>query len=80
MPNGEIIETLQNRIRVELAKKRLSMRDRLILEVMELQLVYLHEDHVKVTSMWETYRPLQRWSTVVFTAILTAIIGFLFSR
>lgn len=76
MTNGngdEILNQLKERIDTDLNKKRLSQSNRAQLEMMQLFVIYLQNDHPKVMTMWGVFRPMA-WITLTF---LTAIIGLI---
>ncbi len=70
MPNGEILEILKNRINSELGRKRISATNKTQLEVLQLFVTYLEDDHAKVSTMWSVFRPMA-WGMSV--AAVTAI-------
>ena len=71
--NGEILSELGKRIDAVLKRKNLSEVDKTMLEVQQLILVYLKEDHPKVTTMWAWFKPM----TFVLIAFTTAFVGAL---
>ena len=75
MPNGEILQILQSRIESELGKKRLSATNKAQLEILQLFVTYLEEDHQKVTTMWATFRPMA-WA---FSIAAVTFIGMIVS-
>lgn len=75
MPNGEILEILQSRIEGELKKKRISATNKAQLEILQLFVTYLEEDHRKVATMWATFKPMA-WGVSV---AMVTFIGMLVS-
>ena len=73
--NGEILETLGEKIEGLLRAKRLSQTSRAQLEIQQLFLIYLRQDHSKVATMWSVFRPMA-WAMSIAAA---AIIGLLVS-
>lgn len=58
MPNGEILDILKSRIESELGRKRLSATNKTQLEILQLFVTYLEEDHARVATMWATFKPM----------------------
>lgn len=71
MSHGEILNTLQERIVTAKKKKRLPQTDAVMLDVMELLVIYIQEDHAKVSTMWSVFRPMA-WAMGIF---ITAVIA-----
>ena len=58
MPNGDILDILKERISSELNKKRISSANKTQLEVLQLFVTYLEDDHAKVATMWTVFKPM----------------------
>ena len=58
MPNGDILDILKDRISTELGKKRISSANKTQLEVLQLFVTYLEDDHTKVAAMWSVFKPM----------------------
>lgn len=71
MSNGEILTTLQERIKTAKSKKRLPQSDAVMLDVMELLVIYIQDDHAKVAIMWQVFRPMA-WAMGIFISAVIA--------
>lgn len=69
--NGEILDLLQKKIEDGLKVKRISRTERLSLEVQQLFVLYMQDDHPKTQAMWRVFQPAL-WAAGV---ILTSFIG-----
>ena len=73
--NGEILDELKRRIDEALENKRLKKNDRMMLEIQQLFVIYIMNDHPKVIRMWNTYIPMV-W---VFSIAAATFIGLMVS-
>lgn len=55
--NGEVLDLLQEKINMALKAKRLRQTDRTMLEIMQLFVIYMADDHPKTQTMWQVFRP-----------------------
>lgn len=72
MANGEVLDQLGDNLENLLKNKRLSPTTRSQLEVQQLFLIYLRDDHKKVNIMWSVFKPMA-W---IMTIASASIIGF----
>lgn len=73
--NGEILDLLEKKIEDGLKAKRLSKSERLSLEVQQLFVLYMKDDHPKTQTMWQVFKPAM-WTALVF---VTSFIGLIAS-
>lgn len=73
--NGEILTLLEKKIEDGLKTKRLSKSERLSLEVQQLFVLYMKDDHPKTQTMWQVFRPAA-W---IGSAALLSLIGLIVS-
>lgn len=71
--NGEVLTLLEKKIEEGLKAKRLSKSERLSLEVQQLFVLYMKDDHPKTQTMWQVFKPAM-WAGVVF---FTSFIGLI---
>jgi len=71
--NGQILEEARNKIKLAKEQARISKRDRIQYEILELIVIFLQEDHPKTALMFNTYKPVM-WVMLIATgAIITGI-------
>lgn len=71
--NGEVLNLLQKKIEDGLRVKRLSKSERLSLEVQQLFVLYMLDDHPKTQTMWQVFKPAM-WTASIF---LVSFIGLI---
>jgi hypothetical protein len=71
--NGEIIKAMEKKLDTALSQKRLSVKDRLQYEILQLIVMYLAEDHPKTKEMYSVFRPMQWAFLIMGGAMLGAI-------
>ena len=71
--NGEIIKAMEKKLDVALGQKRLSAKDRLQYEILQLIVMYLAEDHPKTKEMYQVFRPMQWAFLIMGGAVLGAV-------
>lgn len=69
----DVINSLSARIKTALSKKRLSADNKLILEVLELVLIYMANDHPKTELMYSVFKPMA-WVIITATTIIIGLI------
>lgn len=73
--NGEVLTLLQEKIVTALQRKRINASDRAMLEIMQLFVIYMVDDHPKTQMMWQVFRPAI-WAGSIF---LISFIGMIAS-
>lgn len=71
--NSDVLDLLEKKIEEGLKAKRLSKSERLSLEVQQLFVLYMKDDHPKTQTMWQVFKPAA-WLLLVF---LTSFIGLI---
>lgn len=71
--NGEILDTLGEKIEGLLKQKRLSATTKAHLEIEQMLLIYLKNDHQKVTTMWAYFRPMAWVMSIAAGVIITLL-------
>ena len=74
MANGDILDQLGEKIETLLANKKIKGTDRTHLEIQQLFLVYLKDDHKKVTTMWAVYKPMA-WGISIAAATFIGLLA-----
>jgi hypothetical protein len=69
--NGQVLSLLEKKITDRLAQKRLPKGRREDLEIQQLFVLYLREDHRKVNIMWSYFQPLAWAGAIIVTALIT---------
>jgi len=64
--NGQIIEAMIKKLETALAQKKLSAKDRLQYEILQLIVMYIAEDHPKTKEMYQVFRPMQ-WAFLIMS-------------
>ena len=64
MANGDVLMELKERLGT-LLKKKMSAKDRAVIETMQLFVIFLEDDHRKVGEMYPTVRVV-RWVGAAF--------------
>ena len=72
---GDVLTLLEKKIEDGLKAKRLSKSERLSLEVQQLFVLYMKDDHPKTQTMWQVFKPAI-WLAIVF---LTSFVGLIAS-
>ena len=72
--NGEIIKAMEKKLDVALSMKKLSTKDRLQYEMLQLIVMYLAEDHPKTKEMFAVFRPMQ-WAFLIMSGALLGAIA-----
>jgi len=62
--NGEIIKAMEKKLDLALSQEKLSAKDRLQYEILQLIVMYLAEDHPKTKEMYNAFKPMQ-WSFLI---------------
>lgn len=62
--NGQLLAEAHDKLQLALSKKRLKAETRIVIEVMDLIVIFIAEDHPKTKAMYLTYRPMI-WMLVV---------------
>lgn len=76
MPNiSDVLDLLEQKIEAGLKVKRLRASERLSLEVQQLFVLYMKDDHPKTQAMWQVFRPVM-W---LGSALIVALIGVVMS-
>lgn len=76
MPNNsDVLDLLEQKIEAGLKAKRLRPSERLSLEVQQLFVLYMKDDHPKTQAMWQVFKPVV-W---LGSAIVLALIGVVMS-
>lgn len=57
--NGQILKDMQDKLKEALAQPKLSQRDRLQYEIMQLMAWFFVEDHPKIKEMYDGYKTAQ---------------------
>lgn len=73
--NSDVLDLLEQKIEAGLKAKRLRSSERLSLEVQQLFVLYMKDDHPKTQAMWQVFRPAM-W---LGSAIILAVIGIIAS-
>lgn len=73
--NGEVLDLLKEKIGAALKVKRISRSDKAMLEIMQLFVIYMVDDHPKTQAMWQVFRPAM-W---VGSAAIISLIGVVVS-
>lgn len=73
--NGEVLDLLKEKIGAALKVERISHSDRAMLEIMQLFVIYMVDDHPKTQAMWQVFRPAM-W---VGSAAIISLIGVVVS-
>lgn len=71
--NGKLLEALQRKLEDALLQKRLSAKDRMYYETLQLLTLYIGEDHPKVKEMYNAYKPMAWAFLIIGSAILVAV-------
>ena len=71
--NGEIIKSMERKLETALSQKKLSAKDRIQHEILQLIVMYLAEDHPKTREMFSVYRPMQWALLIMGVAFLGAL-------
>ncbi len=71
--NTEILDQIEGKIENLLKNKRINPTTRAVLEIEQLLVAYLQNDHPKVQTMWRTYRPAIWAAGIVAAAFLTLL-------
>lgn len=72
--SGEVLELLEAKIQTLLSGRRLKASDRTLLEIQQLFVLYLREDHNKVATMWTVFKPMA-WVTSVALVTLISLVA-----
>ena len=70
----EVLDVLQGRIEIELKRKRISASSKAQFEILQLFVIYLQDDHKKVSAMWSTYKPMA-WVIGIFFATFIGMVA-----
>ncbi len=73
--NSDVLDLLEQKIESGLKAKRLRSSELLSLEVQQLFVLYMKDDHPKTQAMWQVFRPAM-W---LGSAIILAVIGIIAS-
>ncbi len=73
MNSDEILKATLNKLGDALKKKNLNTTDRITLEVLQVIIIYMMDDHPKTQLMYNVFRPLS-WIVAIAT---TSIIGLI---
>lgn len=68
MANGDVLDKLQEKLEKLLNKKKLPPSDRAVIEVMQLLVIFLSDDHEKVAEIYPTFKIL-RWAGIVLASL-----------
>jgi hypothetical protein len=71
--NGEALQLTKEKIDQALKTKRMPNTERLQLEVLQLIVFYLMNDHPRVMVMWRTYKPAVAAAGIVAATLLTLL-------
>lgn len=71
--DGEILAQIRKKVDILLTNKRLSPTTRAMLEIEQLLVAYLENDHPKVQAMWATYKPAVWAAGIMAAALLTLL-------
>jgi hypothetical protein len=71
MANGEVLDLLEEKIAAALKVRRIKASDKTMLEVMQLFVIYMKDDHPKTQTMWIVFRP----AVWIGTAFILSFIG-----
>jgi len=72
--NGQILDAARGKITEALNQKRLSRKDRLQYEILELIVMFISDDHPKINQMYAVFQPMAWMMLVVGGAFLTALV------
>lgn len=72
---SDVLDLLEQKIEAGLKTKRLRQNERLSLEVQQLFVLYIKDDHPKTQAMWQVFRPVM-W---LGSALILALIGVVMS-
>lgn len=76
MPNNsDVLDLLEQKIEAGLKAKRLRSSERLSLEVQQLFVLYMKDDHPKTQAMWQVFKP----AVWLGSAIVLSLIGVIAS-
>jgi hypothetical protein len=75
MSNGELLVTMQAKIKTALEDENLTRTEVLLFELSELFVIYMRDDHPKTQAMWSVFKPMA-WAMLV---AVTSIIGLIVS-
>ena len=70
--NIEVLDLLEHKVNTALANKRIKAADKTLLEMQQLFILYLREDHKKVIAMWAVFRPMA-WTMGIAAATLITL-------
>lgn len=73
--NSDVLNLLEQKIEAGLKAKRLRASERLSLEVQQLFVLYMKDDHPKTQAMWQVFKPAM-W---VGSAFILTMIGLIAS-
>ena len=68
--NSEVLDLLEQKVKNMLEVKRLKASDRMLLEIQQLFVLYLREDHRKVATMWATFQPMAWVMGIAFATLI----------
>jgi len=71
--NGEILASAREKLKGIKEAKRISKKDRVFAEVLDLIVMFMQEDHPKTKQMYSTYRPMVIVGMIAITAIVTGL-------
>lgn len=73
--SGEVLNLLEEKITMALKAKRLRASERTLLEIQQLFVIYMQDDHPKTQAMWQVFRP----AVWVGSAFIISFIGLIAS-
>lgn len=73
--NGDVLQQLKERIDRELEKPNLKSQDRINYEIQQLFVIILMNDHPKVETMWQTYKPAVWVGAIALTTIIALFVS-----
>jgi len=71
--NGQILDAMQKKLSEALSQKRLSKKDRLQYEILELLVMFMADDHPKTSQMYAVFRPMAWTMLIIGSAFLAAL-------
>lgn len=73
--NSDVLDLLEQKIEAGLKVKRLRASERLSLEVQQLFVLYMKDDHPKTQAMWQVFKPAIWLGSAIVLAFIGAVVS-----